>query len=55
MPCLMLLRFERYFSRHWETQMITLGIFKENMETWAESIELADLGEKNYTVKLSRS
>ena len=37
-----MLRFEKYFSQHQVTQMIMPEIFKENMQTWTETIELAD-------------
>ena len=38
----MRLLFERYFSHHWETQMIILRIYKGNMQFWMETIKLAD-------------
>ena len=44
--CLIKLRVKRYFSHHRATYMIMLRIFKENMQTWMETIEFADLGEK---------
>ena len=42
----MRLRFERYLSHHGATKMIMSYIFKENMRTWTEIIELADMSEK---------
>ena len=44
--CLVMLRFERWFSHHRATLMIIWRMFIANMGTWAETIELADLREK---------
>ena len=38
--CLIRLHFERYFSHHLATSMRMSRIFKENMWTWTETIEL---------------
>ena len=43
---LMRLRFERYLSHHQAIEMIIFGTFMQNMQTWMETIELTDLGEK---------
>ena len=42
----MRLHFERYFCNHWAPKVIMLHVFKENIRTWTETIEFADLGEK---------
>lgn len=42
----MRLRFAIYFSHYFTTQIIMSYIFKEDMETWTETIELPDLVKK---------
>ena len=47
------LSFERYFSNYRATQMVMSNIFKQNMRSWTETIELADLDENKLKYEIN--
>ena len=48
----MRLRFQRCFSHDRDTKIIMPGAFLAKIQAWAETIELADLGENNFQIML---